>query len=367
MFFLMEETETATENTDLDKTGPNGWSIHDEVTQLRERGASTAYPLPPRHVIWTIGASRDCSLRLWDPSGGLSRVHAVLTYGMNGKDGWVLDGARVPMLAVVPGAEIRLGGITLIAESPQLIALRALLERLIGWADERREVVDQSLFSLRISATCAEPLLLCGEGNLVPIARLLHHRAIGKDRPFVVARQYRQGVDALAEATGGTLCVWRHDQPDDLDEIVARRSYAKSLFVVCAHMPPMGNDVASRIITPIRSIMLPPLSHRPHELHRIIDAFAQDAVAAFGGGGLTAADWEWIERNASSSLHLIAMATRRIIALHLCNENVTPAAKLLSMAHSSLSDWLARRSLPGPGKIDISDGSDWASEDSETI
>ena len=41
------------------------------------------------------------------------------------------------------------------------------------------------------------------------------------------------------------------------------------------------------------------------------------------------------------------MATRRIVALHLCDESVTRAAKLLSMAHGSLSDWLARRSLPG--------------------
>jgi len=37
---------------------------------------------------------------------------------------------------------------------------------------------------------------------------------------------------------------------------------------------------------------------------------------------------------------------------------VTRAAKLLSMSHGSLSDWLARRSLPG--KIDMSDEEDGA-------
>jgi hypothetical protein len=41
------------------------------------------------------------------------------------------------------------------------------------------------------------------------------------------------------------------------------------------------------------------------------------------------------------------MAMRRIVALHLRDERVTRAAKLLLMAHGSLSDWLARRSLPG--------------------
>jgi len=83
------------------------------------------------------------------------------------------------------------------------------------------------------------------------------------------------------------------------------------------------------------------------ELSRIIDAYAQDAISAFGGGWLAPADWEWIEQNAASSLQLIGMARRRVVALHLCDESVTRAAKLLSMAHGSLSDWLARRSLPG--------------------
>lgn len=120
-----------------------------------------------------------------------------------------------------------------------------------------------------------------------------------------------------------------------------------ALLVVCAHAPPKGNDVASRIVTSVRSIVLPPLSSRVRELRRIIDAYAQDAISAFGGGWLAPADREWIEQNAASSLQLIGMATRRIVALHLCDESVTRAAKLLSMAHGSLSDWLARRALPG--------------------
>jgi hypothetical protein len=97
-----------------------------------------------------------------------------------------------------------------------------------------------------------------------------------------------------------------------------------------------------------RPVGRPPALVEPcRELSRIIDAYAQDAISAFGGGWLAPADWEWIEQNAAGSLQLIGMATRRIVALHLCDESVTRAAKLLSMAHGSLSDWLARRSLPG--------------------
>ena len=333
-------------------------------------GTHVAYALPPRHTASVIGASRDCWLPLWDPTGGVSRNHAALTYGTRGctladlgsKNGVFLDGVRVPTLPIVPGAEIRIGAVTLIAESPKLIALRAFLERLLGWADEKREVVDQALFSVRVAATHREPLLLCGEGNLVPIARQLHEHALA-GRPFVVARprtRHAKGMEALAEAAGGTLCVWRREQPDDFDEVAAavQGPYAKALLMVCAHAPPRGNDVASRIVTSVRSIILPPLSARAPDLHRIIEAYAIDAVAEFGGGGLGPADWDWIERNASSSLQLIGMATRRIIALHVCDESVTRAARLLAMSHGSLSDWLARRSLPG--KVDMTDEDDGA-------
>lgn len=90
------------------------------------------------------------------------------------KNGVHVDGVRVPSSLLVPGAEIRIGTITVIVESPKLIALRTLLERLIGWGEDRREDVDQTLFSIRIATMDREPLLLRGTGNLVPIARMLH-------------------------------------------------------------------------------------------------------------------------------------------------------------------------------------------------
>jgi hypothetical protein len=156
-------------------------------------------------------------------------------------------------------------------------------------------------------------------------------------------------MDALAAAAGGTLCVWRREQPDDFDEVVSalQGPYARALLMVCAHSLPRGNDIASRIVSVVRSVVITPLADRARELHRIIDAYAADAIAAFGGGALAPADQEWIERHASGSLQQIEMATRRIVALHVCGESITQASKLLSMSHGSLSDWLARRSLPG--------------------
>jgi hypothetical protein len=271
---------------------------------------------------------------------------------MHSKNGVYLDGARVDTHVshvLAPGVQIRIGGVTMLAESPMLCALQALLARFIGWSDERCEDVDRALYSVRVAATYREPLLLCGPGNLVSVARLLHGHALG-DRPFVVCGPQESGLNALTAAIGGTLCVWRDKLPADFDEVVAavrgRGRASRVLLVICAHALPRGTDIASQVVTVFRSILLPPLSDRARELTRIIDAYADDAIATLGGW-LTPEDRTWIARNASDTLSQIEMATRRIVVLHACDESVKSAAKVLEMAHGSLSDWLARRALPG--------------------
>jgi hypothetical protein len=155
-------------------------------------------------------------------------------------------------------------------------------------------------------------------------------------------------LDALAAAAGGTLCVWRHQQPADFDEVVAalRGSASGVLLVICARSLPRGNDIAAQIVTVFRSIVVPPLADRAKDLPQIIDAYANDAITAYGGW-LGPADREWIAGHASDTLAQIEVATRRIVALHACDDSVTAAAKLLSISHGSLSDWAMRRALPG--------------------
>ncbi len=355
-------TETRT-----DAVGPDEWHIHDEVVHLREWGTSVVHPLSLTKGTSIIGAAEGCWLRLWDPTGRISRKHAELTY--NESSGWILsdlrskngvhmDGVRVNSRALVPGVRIRIGGTALVAESPRLCALRELLARFIGWSDEDREEVDQALDSVRIAATHRQPLLICGPGNLVSIARLLHRHVRG-DQPFVVCgprSTYPRGLDALAAAAGGTLCVWRHQQPEDFDEVVAalRGQASRALLVICAHALPRGNDIAAQIVTVFRSILVPPLGDRARELPQIIDAYANDAITAFGGW-IGPADREWIAGHASDTLAQIEMATRRIVALHACDDSVTAAAKLLSMSHGSLSDWATRRALPGRSQMPAED------------
>jgi hypothetical protein len=350
------------------KTEAGGsWLIEDEPTHFRQWATTTTYAFPAAGGI--IGAAEGCWLQLHDESGRASRQHAQLVRhdgrwiasDMNSKNGLYHDGARRPQVVLAPGVELGVGGITLIAESPLFVSLRAVLSRLLGWATERLGDVDLALRAVRLAATCRESLHICGDGDLVRIARLLHRHTLGEERPFVVCdprrirteattrspANYTSGMEALAAASGGTLCIWQNRQPEDFDHVVeARRNPAtKVQLVVCSHtLAPNAPLIASPLV-------LPPLSERASELDRIIDAYAVDAGAA-SGETLTAVEREWIVRHEARTLARIEKATRRVLAIRRADGTMTDAANQLGMAHGTLSEWFARRTLEIGGDDD---------------
>src|SRR4029079_14363293 len=117
---------------------------------------------------------------------------------LGSKNGMRLDGVRRPKVLLEPGSELGLGGITLIAESPRLIALRLFLARVLGWSLDKSEIVDLAVRSVRLAATQRAALALCGDGDLVPIARGLHRHALGDDRPFVLCDPRRRPSETSA-------------------------------------------------------------------------------------------------------------------------------------------------------------------------
>jgi hypothetical protein len=206
------------------------WAMDDDVVRLREWATETIRPLPqPPIDECTVGAAETCALRIDDRSGRVSRLHARLVRDQgkwllcdeSSKNGIWLDGSRRREIALEPGAEIGIGGITLIAESKRSIALRSFLARLLGWGKGRTEIVDHALRSVRMAATRRAALILCGDGDLVPIARSLHRRSRGLEQPFIVcdprrhpgketvrsAENHVMGLEALAAAAGGSVCV----------------------------------------------------------------------------------------------------------------------------------------------------------------
>jgi hypothetical protein len=231
--------------------------------------------------------------------------------------------------------------------------LRELAGRWVGWDDERR--LNLAMRSVRMAATRRGPLRICGEHgpSLLSVARLLHLRTLGPARPFVVCTRqrrkgspyYEHGRDALAAAHGGTLCIGLKP-PDDLAEVIKahRDPSSRVQLMICSQ-----TNQHDPLITPL---VLPPLAERPHELDRIIDAYAIDAGAS-PLAPLSADDRAAIRRHESGTFADIELATQRYVAVAL--HGTTRAAELLGLAHSSLSEWLARRTLDAainPGNED---------------
>lgn len=349
-------------NTD---PGANEWRIDDEVIQLRKWGTPEVHPLPGRDGGWNIGAAEGAWLRLEDETNRVSRLHARLTFDgarwaiedQESRNGIRYDGARRLGFPLSPGVEIGIGGITLIAESAQLIALRGVLARLIGWSGARARDVDLALRAVRMAATRRESLLLCGAGDLVSIAHLLHRHALGDARPFVVcdprrrstdpsaraAANYSTGMQALAAAVGGTLCMWRNRQPSDGGAVIelVRGPTSRVQLVVCTHALQHAEPL---IASPI---VFPPLDERAVELDRVIDEYAVEAVVALGATTtFTPADRDWVRQHEAATLAQIEKATRRLVATRDNGGSITRAAAQLAMSHAALSEWVARRTLP---------------------
>ena len=350
---------TIATKTDL---GADAWAIDDEVARLREWGSDVSYPLPAEGEV-TIGSAETCTLLLTDPTGCLSRQHVRLVrenarwiaHDLDSKNGMRLDGIRRPKALLEPGSELGIGGITLIADSPRLIALRGYLARILGWSSDRNEAVDLAVRSVRLATTRQAALALCGDGDLVPIARGLHRYSLGDDRPFVLCdprrrtteqagqlENYTTGMRAFHAAAGGSMCMWAKRLPRDFAEVTEalRDPGTRVQLILCGQRPPERKELVSA------PIEVPPLSSRPDEIERVIDEYAADASAMLrASAAFHKVDRDWVRLHSATSLPEIEKGTLRIVALRVAG-NIARAAQLIGMAHASLGEWIGRRRLP---------------------
>jgi hypothetical protein len=354
-----------------DDPSPGGWSIDDAVVRLREWGGDRVHAMPAADD-GMIGSDEGCQIRLEDGTARVSRRHARV---WREREAWVIedagsrnglwiDGARVGRGAVTiePGAELGIGGLTLLAESPRLIALRGFLARVLGWTSDRTAVVDHALRSIRMAAAQRVGLVLGGDAELVAIAHSIHRCALGPDRPFVACdprrrtasesvravQNHAEGGRALEAARGGSLCVLGWRLPRDFSQVLRklRDPATRVQLVYCSNKPERSDGLLS---TPID---IPPLVRRAGELPRIIDEYVHDAITELGASraAFTRRDHAWVMEHAATSLAEIEKATLRLMAIRLCG-SVHRAALRLGMAHVSLSSWLERRRLPTPPSI----------------
>jgi hypothetical protein len=340
--------------------GEEGWWLDDEVVQLRARGGrgrENERPLAaPPVKEWTIGSSPDCSIQLHDPSGMVSRRHAILrregsiwtVHDAPSRNGTRLDGERRQSFALVPGAELGIGAIELIAESARSITLREILDRWIGWAPERYADVDTALRAVRYMATMRSALVLRGEGDLVPLAARLHRQAMAKQRPFILAEKDGDGLAARHAATEGTLCVDALKLPRDWPELVKElraRGMLRARVIMCAPLGPHSDADAAIAQLPVATtIELPALASRASELARLVQEHASDAAADLGVSvKFREADWERLLARKWHGLAAIAHDARRLVVLR--EWGIVEGAARLGISHAALSRWAQRRRL----------------------
>jgi hypothetical protein len=273
------------------------------------------------------------------------------------------DGEPRKELVLASGVEVGIGATTLIAESQRSIALREFCTRILGWGGDRMRAVEHALRAIRLAAARRLPLVLRGEEDLVPLAHALHRRVLVPAAPFVVCDPRREdlpasvrspanhgrGVVAFEAAAGGSLCVRSSRLPHDLPELLGLVDEPDSgvQLIVCMRSHARGGLLAGSM-----PIEVPPLGVREAELPRIVQAYADDAIAALHAPAscFSEDDHDWVMKHDARSLSEIEKATLRIVALKK-TDSVHQAAKVLGMAPVSLSRWLDRRmSLAVPAR-----------------
>lgn len=229
--------------------------------------------------------------------------------------------------------------------------LRGFVRRLLGWKNER--AVDNALRSIDLAMSHCTELVLCGDGDLVPIARELHRRALGADRPFVACPAQRgyipawvrppakrtTGVAAFEAASGGTLCLRTQPLPRDVSTLVAQlRATHDVMLVVCANP---SADLDPLLIRPAPLVVPPLVSRSDDEIDRVIAEYAADACAELHAlpGSFTENDHVWVRERAATLLDEIEAATLRLVAIRAAG-SVNAAAIRLGMPRSSLYGWI---------------------------
>jgi hypothetical protein len=236
------------------------------------------------------------------------------------------------------------------------VSVRPFLARILGWSDDRALAVERAQRSIQLAATRHAALVLCGEGDLVPIAAALHRRVLGTNTPFIVCDPRRRnaagtvrspanrptGAEAIAAARKGTICMRAtrlpHDFATTIDQVRDPEAHIQTIVCWGPH------DGRHPLLVVPAPIVVPSLRGRASEMARIVDEYARDAAAALhvACDRFTADDRTWIVNHASRSLDEIEKGALRLTAIR-ASRNIRTAAMRLEMAPVSLARWMARR------------------------
>ena len=338
--------------TSTDLSAKLGWRIEDPVIRLREWGSERVYGLPDTPTELTLGSGSTCELQLRDSSTRISRQHAKLIPFAGGwrikdlksKNGLWRDGARRLEFTLTPGLEIGMGALRLVAESRQLMALRELVCRFLGWSTPRQDDVDKALRSLREWAALRASLVLMGEGDLTTVARQLHAATLGPESPFATNAEHESSMAALQAARHGTL--WTPELPPDFAAVAESLREVDNRTRLMLHARSADDAARAAItLTACRVIALPSLSSRHAEIDRLINVCADDAAADLHAPttGFTTNDMDGLARLRYRGIAELEFTVRRVVAMR--TYGLSNGAERLGIRHVSLLEWARRRKL----------------------
>jgi hypothetical protein len=344
------------------------WPLDDEVIGLRLFGTDQIYNLSSNTRVLIIGSSTKCDIVLRKHSGTVAAQHARL---VRRGSRWLIQSAdkqtghlyrdRVALreFPLVPGIEIRIGDVTLVAESERSRAFRRVVTRWLGFGAEQRIDVDRALRTVLLAASGRRALMLCGDGDLAYVARQLHQQTLPNE-PFILCdprrapntgtarspRNIKNPMDALTAAAGGTVCIHAERLPQGFQPMVERwrRSETRVQLVLCSRsVDPVLTTVAD-------SVVLPPLFLRWRERVRIMEEVAAEAAIELGVAAhlLSDADRQVILQSEAATLPQLETATARIVAIRHWGDRrggLVRAAEALGVTHATLAEWAERRGL----------------------
>jgi transcriptional regulator with AAA-type ATPase domain len=302
----------------------------DPVTALRVHGSGREIELPADRPRLTVGASPTCDIVLEDEY--VSAAHCnlerrepdrLLVRDRRSKNGCFINGNRVELAELRPGAILTIGSVSLLALGQRARARPSAREALVGRAPTFRAAVDRAM----VAAASSCNVLLVGEtgtgkelfaraihevssralGPFVPVncgaipAELVESELFGHEKgAFTGATSERDGV--FAQADGGTLFLdelgelpmvqqvhlLRALESRHIRRVGGNRERQVDIRLVAAtnrldvdrQGSPLRTDLFHRVAT--LTVELPPLRTRREDIPLLVDSFLAELVPEFG-------------------------------------------------------------------------------------
>jgi hypothetical protein len=334
--------------------------LAESVTGIRIYGTGYARALRWQGDHLTIGADPACELPVSDPS--VSWHHATLSRqgervvltDNHSTNGTRCEGEPRATFQLVPGSQFALGNVHFVAVNDRVEALRARLQRFLGFADAFSPSVDHAHFAAtrRRHVALREPL----GGGALGLARLLHETAPGGSWPFVVIDERIGDTSAeqlatLKRARNGALVVpaacWPRDARS-LRDALAKGTNGVRLVLVAPTGHPLEPLLGHPLVEQTIAIEIPSIVQRAKEGHGVelsrlleVAIVEHGAVVGVAGQVLQPGDMATLLRHDWTGGHkMLDEVVSRLLLVRVHGK--TGAAERLGVGVAALSNWCKR-------------------------